>query len=508
MGLFGLLKYAYSNRLVKHDAITTPPGVMTPIAIDLWNVMYTLMEKFASDEDGPADSATATARCFFSLLRLLLKRSYYPIFVSDRGIHGDGHVKHGAKAIVTQTMSRRGGSGRLPGGPCLAGEGDEADLLEAYASEGGCGAAVPGAAPENAAQGFGEPARRPEQSQPPRGAPGGAPRLSYRLCVNLIRYLGYPYVNAVDLEADDVCANLYHTNTVAQVYTTDTDLILMGCDIILDATPLFPPTLRCCDVLMSLGMGYDEFLTQFVRCHTDLHQQPTLVSVQTVIRSLAPREGDVPDDERAARRALGFAPFLAPGPRRSIEETCDSWRRPTGATFSSRSAPAPPPESYATARLSGRVGRPEDRRAPRRLSEPPEDRRGARRSLDPTTRVLHLKYTSRYPPIMESAPRALALMHPPRTRHEVLERKFVKHVVAMLTPEIRGRFAVLRRMPIIQEDADFGLVYETLKNLVPDPDTVKELANLFWNHVPTPPDYNTVLVNYWDECRSRRCRPQ
>ncbi|QPI70129.1 tegument host shut-off protein [Equid herpesvirus 6] len=508
MGLFGLLKYAYANRLVKHDAITTPPGVMTPIAIDLWNVMYTLMEKHASDGDGPADSATATARCFYSLLRLLLKRSYYPIFVSDRGIHGDGHVKHGAKAIVTQTMTRRGGSGRLPGAPCLPGEADEADLLEAYAGEAGYGLAAPGPLPEDAAPGLGEPERRPEQTQARGSAPGGPPRLSYRLCVNLIRHLGYPYVNACDLEADDVCANLYHTNTVAQVYTTDTDLILMGCDIILDATPLFPPTLRCCDVLMSLGMSYDEFLTQFVRCHTDLHQQPALVSVQTVIRSLAPREGDVSDDELAARAARGFAPFPAPGPRRSIEETRDSWRRPAGANYSSRSAPAAAPGSYAAARLSGRVGCSEGHPPPRRLSEPPEDRRAARRSLDPTTRILHLKYTSRYPPIMESAPRALARMQPPRTRREVLERKFVKHVVAMLTPELRGRLSVLRRMPVIQEDADFALVHDTLRNLVPDPDAARELANLFWHHIPTPADYNSVLVNYWDDGKERKCRPQ
>ncbi|UHJ15515.1 UL41 virion host shutoff factor [Bovine alphaherpesvirus 5] len=64
MGLFKLLRYAYGNRLVKHDAITTPPGVMTPIAVDLWNVMYTLLERFCGDAPSGVGDAAATARCF------------------------------------------------------------------------------------------------------------------------------------------------------------------------------------------------------------------------------------------------------------------------------------------------------------------------------------------------------------------------------------------------------------------------------------------------------------
>lgn len=167
--------------------------------------------------------------------------------------------------------------------------------------------------PTEISAGYVEPERKCEHSSTRWSALDGAPRLSYRLCVNLIRHLGYPYVNACNLEADDVCANLYHTNTVAQIYTTDTDLILMGCDIILDIMPLFPPTLRCCDVLMDLGVTYDEFLTEFVRCHTDLHEPQTLASVQSVISSLhsPPTKMKAPICRRLPQDTRGAAPTSA-----------------------------------------------------------------------------------------------------------------------------------------------------------------------------------------------------
>nr|APQ34872.1 tegument protein EUL41 [Equid alphaherpesvirus 1]APQ34947.1 tegument protein EUL41 [Equid alphaherpesvirus 1]APQ35022.1 tegument protein EUL41 [Equid alphaherpesvirus 1]APQ35097.1 tegument protein EUL41 [Equid alphaherpesvirus 1]QTW05812.1 tegument host shutoff protein [Equid alphaherpesvirus 1] len=494
MGLFGLLKYAYSNRLVKHDAITTPPGIMTPIAIDLWNVMYTLMEKFDQERNFPLDGAAVTARCFFSLLRLLLKRSYYPIFVSDRGIYGDGRVKQGAKAIVSQTMSSYGGSGRLSSA-CFTGDEHDTEFQEDPEENDVSVPPQDTCPPTEISAGYVEPERKCEHSSTRWSALDGAPRLSYRLCVNLIRHLGYPYVNACNLEADDVCANLYHTNTVAQIYTTDTDLILMGCDIILDIMPLFPPTLRCCDVLMDLGVTYDEFLTEFVRCHTDLHEPQTLASVQSVISSLH----SPPDEDEGAdmpQTPSGHS-WRCPNERRVI-----SWRRQDDHDYDSstedsdQSDSSEEEEECPAGKGFGYRENPAVETCKRRTRP--------RRSAEASGRILHLKYTSRYPPIMESAPRALVRMAPPKTRHEVLERKFVKHVVSMLTPERRGSLSIMRRLPITQEPSNFSLVHDTLKNLVSEHEIARELANMFWNHIPTPTGYNTVLVNYWDDCGHRR----
>nr|UGX62355.1 tegument host shutoff protein [Felid alphaherpesvirus 1] len=451
MGLFGMLKYAYCNRLVKHDAITTPPGIYTPIAIDLWNVMYTLMEKFFPEKDIQVDNATVTAECFFSLLKLLQKRSYFPIFVSDRGIYGDGQVKYGAKAIVTQTMCLQGGSGRLGefsiphGGPCE--DTSEPD----------------GGNPKDCKVDI------QERISARWSSLAYTPRLCYRLCVNLIRYLGYPYVNVSDMEADDVCANLYHTNTVAQIYTTDTDLILMGCDIILDIIPLFPPTIRCRDVLASLNLTYSEFVARFARCHTDLHQTPILKSVQN-LRSNQRHQSKTKVKEKVINL-----------------KSSTSISRDTSSDASSSEERDIECMSTDTYRIS------------------PSQIRGSSKQLTMIEeQSLTLKYTSRYPPIMKTASQTLSFLPPPQTKHEVLERKFIKHLIARMTPETRGRLSILKRVPILQEKANFNLVFETLKHFIGDAANAKHITNLFWKHISTPPDYNVVLVTYWDDCDSRR----
>ncbi|AIT55766.1 UL41 [Suid alphaherpesvirus 1] len=363
MGLFGLLKYAHRHRLVRSEAISTPPGVLTPIAIDLWNVMYTLMEKHY--QETTEDNATTTARCLLRLLRMLHKRTYFPIFVSDRGIFGNGRVAHGAKAIMA-AAARADGDGAADAPP------------------------------------------RPRWSTMLH-----APRIVHRLCVNLIRHMGYAYVDVSDMEADDVCANLYHTNTVAQVHTTDTDMILTGCDMILDIAPMFPLVLRCRDVLASLGVDYSEFLAAFVRCHTDLHRAPDVDSVQQVAES-----------------------------------------------------------------LEGREVAPED---------------------------VKLKYASRCPDIMRDAGKALALLPAAGdARSRRAEREFIQHVVAMLTPARHGHLSVLRRVPIVQEPSDVNKVFGSLLRHVKNETRAKELAGLFWKHIPPPPNYQAVLMTYWDDCNAHR----
>ncbi|AVM39238.1 virion host shutoff protein [bovine alphaherpesvirus 1] len=446
MGLFKLLRYAYGNRLVKHDAITTPPGVMTPIAVDLWNVMYTLLERFCGDAPGGVGDAAATARCFLSLLRMLLKRSYYPIFVADRGIHGDRRATRGAKAIVAQTMRAVGGSGRL--GRLVSDDyTSEDEVLGAYEYP------VPHA--DAAADDDEEATAKKFAGRASAGAArANAPKLAHRVCVSLIRFLGYAYVDAAEMEADDVCANLFHTNTVAHIYTTDTDMILMGCDLILDAAPLFPPTLRCRDVLASLGLTYGQFLATFVRCHTDLHQPPMLRSVQQVVRGL--------------RRAAEAEP----------------------ATTETESGSEREPESEL-----GRPGAGPRRRLPPAVDDP-------LKTTTPATVEAHsvrMKYTSRYPPIAQTCADALRLLPASQTRGGVLERKFVKHVVDTIAPRMRGRWAVLKRVPIAQEAPDPRLVYDTIVSAVGSAAEADTLMGLFWKHIPTPPPFARVLADYWDE---------
>ncbi|AVT50738.1 tegument host shutoff protein [Cervid alphaherpesvirus 2] len=483
MGLFKLLRYAHSNRLVKHDAITTPPGVMTPIAVDLWNVMYTLLERSYGDAPAGVGDAVATARCFFALLRMLLKRSYYPIFVADRGIHGDRRATRGAKAIVAQTMSAAaGGSGRLGrlfGDECAS----EDEVLGAYEYPPAPRAAAAVAAAAAASSGEeGAPAARsaalaaaaaaaaeadeeePAEEFTGRLSPSAraqVPRLVHRVCVSLVRFLGYAYVDAGELEADDVCANLFHTNTVAHVYSTDTDLILMGCDLILDAAPLFPPTLRCRDVLASLGLTYGQFLATFVRCHTDLHQPPALRSVQQVVRGL--------------RRAAAAAAEAS-----ATETDSEDAAAAAGEEDAGRAAPP--------------------RRRPSRRLPPAAD--DPLRTTTPATVEAHsvrMKYTSRYPPIVQTCADALQLLPASQTRGGVLERKFVKHVVATIAPRARGRWPVLKRVPISQEAPDPRLVREVLLEAMGDADEAEALAGLFWRHIPAPCPFARVLADYWDE---------
>ncbi|APO15874.1 virion host shutoff factor [Bubaline alphaherpesvirus 1] len=442
MGLFKLLRYAYGNRLVKHDAITTPPGVMTPIAVDLWNVMYTLLERFCGDAPGGVGDAAATARCFLSLLRMLLKRSYYPIFVADRGIHGDRRATRGAKAIVAQTMRAVGGSGRL--GRLVSDDyTSEDEVLGAYEYP------APRADAAAGADDGGEEAAREFAGRASAGAArANAPRLAHRVCVSLIRFLGYAYVDAAETEADDVCANLFHTNAVAHVYTTDTDMILMGCDMILDAAPLFPPTLRCRDVLASLGLTYGQFLAAFVCCHTDLHQPPMLRSVQQVVRGLRRAAAAEPATDTEAEEGSGRE--REPGPRPRLPPAVDDpLKTTTPATVEAHS--------------------------------------------------VRMKYTSRHPPIAQTCADALRLLPASQTRGGVLERKFVKHVVDTIAPRTRGRWAVLKRVPIAQEAPDPRLVYDTIVGAVGSAAEADTLMGLFWKHIPAPPPFARVLADYWDE---------
>ncbi|ASW27065.1 tegument host shutoff protein [Beluga whale alphaherpesvirus 1] len=451
MGLFKLLRYAYANRLVKRDVISTPPGVETPIAVDLWNVMYTLVERMSRDAAARMSAAEATTRSLFKLLRTLERRAYFPIFVSDRGIGGYGRITRGAKAIVNQTMAHLGGSGRVA--PFLPEQGTDDEVLKTY---------------EYPARDADATAPLCEASPLAAGAasPRAGPRLAHKLCVDLIRHLGYAYVDILNMEADDICANLFHTNTVAQIYTTDTDMILTGCDLILDVAPLFPPILRCRDVLASLGLPYSRFLASFVRCHTDLHAPPVLRSVQQVIRSL--RLGRTPSSES--------------------EEEEDG-----------EEADAPPVSHPWDPAPSDGAASPETGPWPR-----------ARDADDPrltTTRAtverysVRTKYASRYPPILQTCGDAVWFLPPTRTRGDVVEKKFVRHVISMISPLRQDGVSLLKRVPIYQDRLNPRGVHEALKQCMGGEDS-ERFAGSFWKPLTPPRSYHAVLTEYWDDARA------
>uniref|UniRef100_A0AAU0K891 Virion host shutoff protein n=1 Tax=Anatid alphaherpesvirus 2 TaxID=3080522 RepID=A0AAU0K891_9ALPH len=561
MGVYGCMKFAHTKGLVKSQAISLPPGTMIPVAVDLWNVMYGLMEKFHPRKADGDDDAALTLRCLYSLLRLLHRRAYFPIFVSDRGIYGDGKAMHGAKAIVANTAMVGGGSGRLNAHTFEAVDAGDGQFPDEIASHASSGTHANYDDDHDGAYAFDKSRRR--QSGGTRqcrwSTKPETPRVLHRLCLSIIRFLGYPYVNATTMEADDLCANLFHTKTVPYVVSSDTDLLLMGCDIIIDVTHLFPLIIRCRDLLAELNVDYATFLLRFVRCHTDLHKEPILKSMQEVVESLyddtralgaagslvaadgraeeasdddeeAAASSDDDDDaveEAASERVasdeggidedddddnVGFS--VVRNRRRRANRTSHAvrWRcdgveggydagdggvfnnkLPHGRRLSGRIV-----DDARSSEPVGSVWRPDDaatkRRAAtsRRVSRQADDDDGGPRA-DPAG-----PDGTATNPTMD-AKRALAALGPPRTRCEVLELKFIRHVVSILTPERRtSRVSILKRIPIIQDCRDGMAVRELINRSLEDPAEAESISSMLIKRVPPAPPYNHVLIKYWD----------
>ncbi|SCL76929.1 tegument host shutoff protein [Spheniscid alphaherpesvirus 1] len=504
MGVYGFLKFAYKHGIVRHRAVALPPTVVTPIAVDLWNVMYTLMERFYPKKAGNTEDAVMTARCFYTLLRLLDKRALYPVFVMDRGVSG-GEVR-GAKAIAANTMRTTGGSGRLTGFD-LETEGEETFGYRSTKSR-----------------------RRSSNPDSHNGQKSGRwssrsaiPKLSHGLCIHLIRFLGYPYINTHNMEADDACANLFHTGAVINIYSTDMDLLLMGCDLILDIVPLFPPTLRCRDVLECLNLSYPQFLARFVRCHTDLHQMPILKSVEQVINNERRRQRSNEHERREHENSkCEVVKELSDNPD---DPTSDDDAHVDLLELSNGDSKPESPAEYKEWRRrrprlsSGHNGYYAYRR--RRKSHKWVDGSGdiecrkcgantsvvATKNLEITTDERSDVYNADNKTACKTgdrlwcvrdADKALDILPVPRTRHDVLERKFVKHVVSLLTPENRGHLSILRRVPILQDHQDLDSVVEIIARFIQSEKESETLANLFCKFIPKPQDYDTVIDKYWN----------
>ncbi|ADO13786.1 tegument host shutoff protein [Saimiriine alphaherpesvirus 1] len=514
MGLFGMMKFAYAHRLVHRQSIRPPAGMVVPVAVDLWNVMYTLVEKYAQRYPAYSDEAI-TVRCLAHLLGVLAKRRLYPIFVTDRGADCNGRVVYGAKAILARTTAQYG-SGEAAGYDDTDAESPLPSPLD-YTAPGPDdrrSAYAPGTAFSSIRR-RGRPAPRLSQS-PGEPAPplGGAPastrrpsggrssgRLAHQLCMRVVRALGYPYVNSGQMEADDACANLYHTNTVAYVFSTDTDLLLMGCDIILDVGPCFLPTIRCRDVLRYLKMSYPQFLAMFVRCHTDLHPGHTCRSVDDVLQDFN-----------------WFSPGSHPEPDPDSGSDSD-WSLHISRRSRRRSKKKSIPDHVTESQISWAAILEAD--APGAVPDPTEDDEfyedfqhlcggfdaqrldddaAADADSEESLHASHQRYTiTRRRNIIRDATEALDWLPEPQTREDVVERRFVKYVISLITPRQQGSWTLLKRVPVFQDERDVDVVQYAVQRHVAYPEDAEQVLAQLWYTVPAPSPYQSVLDRFWND---------
>ncbi|ARS01828.1 tegument host shutoff protein [Macacine alphaherpesvirus 3] len=486
MGLFGMMKFAHTHHLIKRRALRAPAGCFTPIAVDLWNVMYTLVLKYQRRYP-TYDREAMTLRCLCSLLRVFAQKALYPIFVTDRGVDCTEAAVFGAKAILTHTTTQ-----------CRTDE--EASDMDSSPP----GSPISDARPSTA---FSNMRRRGYSAdaglRPQAPAAGGsaakpALKLAHRFCIRLLRALGYAYINSGRMEADDACANLYHTNTVAYVHTTDTDLLLMGCDIVLDISPCYIPTIHCRDLLSYFKMSYPQFLALFVRCHTDLHPNNTQASVDDVLRE------------------CGWTP---PGRARADAEgqgTARPWRPPSPPVFETRISWT----DILSRQLSGADADPDDDDDVPALDppEPPQEPRGrappkARSSSEiltppelvtvPEAQLVaeHRDYVRRRRRhVLHDAAEAVDWLPEPMTITELVELRYVKYVISIIAPKRRGPWVLLKRLPIYQDARDEDLARSLVNQHITTPDIAAGFLHQLWTTVPSPPPpYQTVLAKFWDE---------
>nr|WGL40857.1 tegument host shutoff protein UL41 [Psittacid alphaherpesvirus 6] len=509
MGVYGCMRFAHKNGLVvRQEPSDGHDRNLVPVAVDLWNVMYGLMEKYYPKHERVDDDATATLRCLLSLLRLLHKKKYFPFFVFDGGIDGEVKAAVGAKALVAKSakslcltyacnktpISLCAQDSLKPSPELICNDGtslvsrcdfsrylsqtcaDEDDGLRISStssiSHDGEGT-VMGELCQHVVMG-GEvvvddknidaliPAVSvAEQCIPQRSlatrwsSKPETPRVSYKLCVSVIRHLGYAYVEAATAEADDVCANLYHTKTVSYVVSSDTDLLLMGCDIIVDITPPAPSVIRCYDILSFLGMDYPTFLAKFVRCHTDLHSEPTLKSMQEVIDMITMENPGSDDADTHQPDDDGFVLVVkCRGKRKTGNGPCQ--------TISE-----------------------EDHR---------EQSRNGKRA-----RKTRCQNRTRVAIAAHGASAALDRLPPARTLCDVLEREFIKHVAWITTPErLNSRLSILKRIPIAQESRNEDALRSAIMYAMSDPWLANTISDAACERTPHILSYRKVLFDYWE----------
>ncbi|AMB17019.1 tegument host shutoff protein [Macropodid alphaherpesvirus 1] len=483
MGLFGMMKFAHTHHLVKRRSLQAPAGYFTPIAVDLWNVMYTLVFKY-QQRYPHCDREAITLRCLCGLLKVFAQKSLFPIFVSDRGVDGIDRVIWGAKAILARTQAQCKNDAEVSG-------------------------QAPSPLPSPLSTSsitFFSPESRGTQPSPDGGfrplpcskkSPKPALRIAHHFCIQLIRALGYAYLNSGQMEADDACANLYHTNTVAYVHTTDTDLLLMGCDIVLDISTCYIPTIRCKDLLNYLKMSYPQFLALFVRCHTDLHPNNTHACIDDVLRECGwappkrfPLEGELPSISSST-----VYPDLYSVP--SIPETRISWTyvlaNQTCGDMTDDLLSEDPIYDSQDIRLFESTSSSEIRAPPELVTV----------SEDQLLADHHAFLESRRRHIIHDAKEALDWLSEPVNMTDLVERRYVKYVISLMAPKKHGSWTVLKRLPIYQDCRDENLAKTIVQRHVPSNRVGDNFISQLLETVPSPPKYQTVLQQFWDNGRGR-----
>ncbi|AAQ73720.1 virion host shut-off [Psittacid alphaherpesvirus 1] len=271
MGILGMRRFIREHELSVHLSIQMERGLYIPIAVDTWNVLTPIMRRL--DPGNMMDPVERTLRGIMQVFSLLNKKSCFPIFVLDGGRKRafKGPVKHDYHNIDHRAPT-------------------DGDDLEASANE-NQPHSLAGNAPRLASG-----ARGAHQSSRRKTALRATPH--YKLCWDLITASGFPTVYVKGMEADYGCANLFHTKTVMYVWSSDSDMVFMGCDVITDLTPAFPVAVFSKHVLEYLNMTQREFANTFVDCHTNLHSPETIYSFAAKL--LEHRCGSAIDEPPAA----------------------------------------------------------------------------------------------------------------------------------------------------------------------------------------------------------------
>ncbi|AIU39243.1 tegument host shutoff protein [Testudinid alphaherpesvirus 3] len=226
MGVMGLLTYLRDSKLIDTLKWSYAEEKNLVVAIDTWNVIHMMLKKTGNCTMDSVECRNFI--CLTNLFDIISKKQFIPIFVFDGMFCGKSRVPvgNGAKAIAARTM-------------CSSAEQEpRMDIVKPL----------------------------------------------YRFCRQLIEAAGYPTVCVPGYEADEACANLFHTKTVSFVISSDTDLLLMGCDVLLDIVPMFPPVVFYRRLLDHINMDSENFLRWFVRCHTDLHPKSNITPFDRALR--------------------------------------------------------------------------------------------------------------------------------------------------------------------------------------------------------------------------------
>lgn len=254
MGVMGMQRYLSDHGLIEPMRCNYAEVRGVKVAVDVWNVVHLLLRRVDAFV-GQFERKRLNYWCLMTLFQVLNKKQFVPVFVFDGmyDIFCCAPSGNGAKAIARRQRKASRKTETLSQSPSASTPVTPFATLDDHRRK----------------------------------------RPTYRFCRRLIEAAGYPIVAVPGYEADESCANLFHTGAVDYVISGDTDLLLMGCDLILDPLPMFPPVVRYRVLLKHLGMESDDFLSHFVRCHTDLHSSAQLVSFEQALEQWwGPRDGE------------------------------------------------------------------------------------------------------------------------------------------------------------------------------------------------------------------------